>query len=144
MKDPSLHLPSSGHADSLWPLVTRISKTLGVLHQNLMVLKVKKDDHQKSRRELGDYLALRDHSHVFNLQRQLVEKPGEASKLLLMQSFEEKQNPSRQADVDHLPALRYIERPDDAQNVPDVDEIELWGSFGNRIEQDHIHIVYHD
>jgi hypothetical protein len=74
-------------------------------------------------------LALRDDSHVFNLQRQLGEKPGEASKLLLIQSFEEEQNPSRYAEVDHLPALTDIGRPDDAQNVPDVDEIEQWGSL---------------
>jgi hypothetical protein len=122
-----------------------------------MVLNVKKDDHapyflslrlsedhQKSRRELCDYLALRDDSHASNLQRQLGEKPGEASKLLLIQSIEEEQNPSRHADVDHIPVLTDIERPDDAQNVPDVDEIELWGSFGNRVEQDPIRIVYHD
>ena len=155
--DSWLPLPRSDHAESLWPLVTRISKTLGFLNQELMILNVKKsnhdpyflslrlsEDHQKSRTELGDYVSLRDGSHVFNLQRQLADKTGETSDLLLIQSFQKRGESSEKVVPNRLPELKGMDRPDALEDPLDIDGIELWGSFGNAVEHDYLHIVYHD
>ena len=157
LKDPLSFLPSSDHADSLWPLVTRVSKTLGALHQHLMRLNVERndhapyflslrlsEDHQKSRKELEDYVSLQDGSQVFNLQRQLTNKTGEASRLLLVQSYQQHGRLSEQAVHDPLLRLKNIDRPKEAQNVSEDNGIERWGCFGNSFNNDCLHIMYHD
>jgi hypothetical protein len=155
LADPSLPWPNSSHAKSLWPLVTQISKALGVLHKDLMLLNVKQDDqrpynlclrlsedHQKSRRELEDYVSLQHSSFVFNLQRQIAEKAGEASNLMLVESFLQDHEQPQQHVLDAIPNLDTLDQPIPVQAFPG-NEIERWGCFG-KSAHGYLHILYHD